>query len=62
MAFRVADDTELIHVVKYLVENGARVNAKDSVRIEMYSITYGQTSCCHPTVFFSKQCVKKIIQ
>ena len=33
MAFRVAADTELIDVVKYLVENGAQVNAKNSVRI-----------------------------
>jgi len=55
MAFRVAADTELTHVVKYLVKNGAQVNAKDSVRIEMYHITYIQTSC-HPIVFFSKQC------
>ena len=27
-------------VVKYLVENGAEVNAVDTVRIEMYNITY----------------------
>ena len=60
MAFRLAADTELIDVVKYLVENGAQVNAKDSVRIGMYHIwhiIYVQTSCCHSTVFFSKQCV-----
>ena len=40
MAFRMAPDTELIDVVKYLVENGAQVNAKNSVRIETYHITY----------------------
>ena len=41
MAFRVAADTKLIDVVEYLVEKGAQVNAKDSVRIECtISFTY----------------------
>ena len=29
-----------IDIVKFLVENGAEVNAKDQVWIDMYNITY----------------------
>ena len=35
-----------LDIVKYLVENGANVNAKDEVRLDMHNITRVWTCCC----------------
>ena len=45
-----------LDVVKYLVENGASLNAEDEVRLDMHNITRVWTCCC----YLSKKC-KRII-
>ena len=40
MALHMATEAGHADIVKYLVENGADVNAKDPVMIDIYNITY----------------------
>ncbi len=43
-ALRLATESGHVDVVKYLMQHGAQANAKNSVRIDIYNITYKSRS------------------
>jgi len=51
-ALHLAAQRGHVGVIKFLVEHGTQVDAKDKVRVDMYKITDRSSMLCHFTVRF----------